>query len=111
RRCAESPQRAGGPRGQQGARREGGGRLMWLDRRAFTAGLLATLAAPRARAAGTVQDAGGRSIAVPDRVARVFPAGPPAAILLYTLSPDLPLGWPRANRADDGAVRLPPHCA
>ena len=32
-------------------------------------------------------------------VSRVFPAGPPAAILLYTLAPDLLLGWPRANRS------------
>ncbi len=81
------------------------------DRRAFTGGLLATLAAPRARAAGTIQDAAGRSIAVPDRVARVFPAGPPAAILLYTLAPDLLLGWPRANRAEECAFMLPDICA
>ena len=84
---------------------------MWLDRRAFTGGLLATLAAPRVRGAGTVQDAAGRSIAVPDRVARVFPAGPPAAILLYTLAPDLLLGWPRANRAEECAFMLPDICA
>jgi iron complex transport system substrate-binding protein len=84
---------------------------MRLDRRAFTGGLVATLAAPRARAAGTVQDAAGRSIAIPDRVTRVFPAGPPAAILLYTLAPDLLLGWPRANRAEECAFMLPDICA
>jgi iron complex transport system substrate-binding protein len=32
---------------------------------------------------------------------RVFPAGPPAAIALYTVAPDLLIGWPRANRADE----------
>src|SRR5215510_16181748 len=80
---------------------------MQLDRRAFTGGLLATLAASRARAAGTVQDAAGRSIAVPDRVERVFPAGPPAAIMLYTLAPELLLGWPRANRSDEREFLLP----
>lgn len=84
---------------------------MWLDRRAFTGGLMATLAAPRARAAGAIQDAAGRSVTVPDRVARVFPAGPPAAILLYTLAPDLLLGWPRANRAEECAFLLPDICA
>lgn len=84
---------------------------MRLDRRAFTAGLVASLAASPARAAGTIQDAAGRSIAVPDRVARVFPAGPPAAILLYTLAPELLLGWPRANRAEECAFMLPDICA
>jgi len=84
---------------------------MRLDRRAFTGGLVATLAAPRARAAGIVQDAAGRSVAVPDKVTRVFPAGPPAAILLYTLAPDLLLGWPRANRAEECAYMLPDICA
>ena len=83
---------------------------MRLDRRAFTGGLGATLVAPRARAAGTVQDATGRSIAIPDKVARVFPAGPPAAIMLYTLAPELLLGWPRANRADECAFLLPDIC-
>jgi iron complex transport system substrate-binding protein len=84
---------------------------MRLHRRAFTGGLLATLAAPQARAAGSVQDAAGRSIAVPDRVLRVFPAGPPAAILLYTLAPDLLLGWTRANRTEECAFLLPDICA
>jgi iron complex transport system substrate-binding protein len=84
---------------------------MRLDRRTFTTGLVATLAARRARAAGMVQDAAGRSVAVPDRVLRVFPAGPPAAILLYTLAPELLLGWPRANRAEECAFLLPDICA
>ena len=84
---------------------------MRLDRRAFTGGLIATLAASRARAAGAVQDAAGRSVAVPDKVTRVFPAGPPAAILLYTLAPELLLGWPRANRAEECAYMLPDICA
>ena len=84
---------------------------MWLDRRAFTGGLLEALTAPRALAAGAIQDAAGRNVAVPDRVARVFPAGPPAAILLYTLAPELLLGWPRANRAEECAFMLPDVCA
>jgi iron complex transport system substrate-binding protein len=46
-------------------------------------------------------------VAVPVPVARVFRAGPPAAILLYTLAPDLLLGWPRANRAEEREFLLP----
>jgi iron complex transport system substrate-binding protein len=56
---------------------------------------------PSAARAASVVDGAGRRVAAPARVARVFPAGPPAAILLYTLAPDLLLGWPRANRADE----------
>jgi iron complex transport system substrate-binding protein len=41
----------------------------------------------------------------------VFPAGPPAAILLYTLAPDLLLGWPRANRPEECVYMLPDICA
>ena len=48
---------------------------------------------------------------VPDKVTRVFPAGPPAAILLYTLAPDLLLGWPRANRPEECVYMLPDICA
>ena len=41
----------------------------------------------------------------------MFPAGPPAAILLYTLAPDLLLGWPRANRPEECVYMLPDICA
>ncbi len=46
--------------------------------------------------AGEVVDATGRTVQVPDRVAHVLPAGPPAAILLAAIAPDLMLGWPSA---------------
>jgi len=49
-----------------------------------------------ARAAG-VTDAAGRTVAIPAKVERVFAAGPPASILLYTLAPDLLLGWTRSH--------------
>jgi iron complex transport system substrate-binding protein len=49
-------------------------------------------------------------VPIPGKVERVFPAGPPAAILLYTLAPDLLLGWPRANRAEECAFMLPDIC-
>jgi iron complex transport system substrate-binding protein len=47
---------------------------------------------------------------VPERVTRIFPAGPPAAILTYTLAPDLLVGWPRANRAEECEFMLPGIC-
>jgi iron complex transport system substrate-binding protein len=84
---------------------------MHPDRRALIAGLSATLLAPRLARAATVTDAAGRAVPIPDKVERVFPAGPPAAILLYTLAPDLLLGWPRANRPEECVYMLPDICA
>src|SRR6478736_2869739 len=83
---------------------------MRLTRRTLLAAPALLLAAPRARAA-TIIDAAGRSIEIPATVSRVFPAGPPAAILLYTLAPELLLGWPRANRAEECAFLKPDICA
>jgi iron complex transport system substrate-binding protein len=84
---------------------------MVLHRRGLIAGLSAALLASRAAAAAaSVTDAAGRAIRIPVRVARVFPAGPPAAILLYTLAPELLIGWPRANRPEECAFMLPEVC-
>ncbi len=66
---------------------------MKINRRTLLAGVSATLLAPRLAHAATVTDATGRAIAIPDKVERIFAAGPPAAILLYTFAPDLLLGW------------------
>jgi iron complex transport system substrate-binding protein len=77
------------------------------DRRLVVAGLAATLASPRLAWADTVRDGAAREVPVPARVERIFPAGPPAAIQLYTLAPNLLLGWPRANRADELEFLLP----
>ncbi|MGB8671809.1 MAG: iron ABC transporter substrate-binding protein [Pseudolabrys sp.] len=82
---------------------------MGINRRAFLASTAALLASRVAHAA-TVTDATGRALPVPAKVERVFPAGPPAAILLYTLAPDLLLGWPRANRPEECAYMLPDVC-
>jgi iron complex transport system substrate-binding protein len=46
-------------------------------------------------------------VLVPARVERVFPAGPPAAIMLYTLAPTMLLGWTRPNRAEEREFLLP----
>ena len=84
---------------------------MPLTRRTFIVASAAALAAPRLARATGVSDATGRTLAIPAKVSRVFPAGPPAAILLYTLAPDLLLGWPRANRPEECAYMLPEVCA
>ena len=81
-----------------------------IDRRTLIASLSAALLAPRNAFAQTVKDAAGRSVPVPAKVARVFPAGPPAAIVLYTLAPDLLIGWPRANRPEECVYMLPEIC-
>jgi iron complex transport system substrate-binding protein len=78
-----------------------------LDRRTVVAGLSASLLLPRYARAASVTDGAGRTVEVPARVERVFPAGPPAAIMLYTVAPDLLLGWPRANRPDEREFLLP----
>jgi len=83
---------------------------MRLTRRTLLAAPALLLAVPRARAT-TITDAAGRPVEIPATVSRVFPAGPPAAILLYTLAPELLLGWPRANRAEECAFLRPDICA
>ncbi|WP_240980369.1 iron ABC transporter substrate-binding protein [Ramlibacter agri] len=70
--------------------------------------LSAAIALPfAARAQAALSDGAGRRVSIPAKVERVFPAGPPAAILLYTLAPDLLLGWPRANKAEELEFLLP----
>src|SRR5262245_27540990 len=80
---------------------------MILERRTLIVQLAATPLAPRAARSATVNDGAGRSVPMPARVERVFPAGPPAAIFLYTLAPELLLGWPRANRPQEREFLLP----
>jgi iron complex transport system substrate-binding protein len=80
---------------------------MRFDRRTFVIGLSTALLAPRGARAATVMDSAGRSVPVPGRIERVFPAGPPAAIMLYTLAPQLLLGWPRPNGAEERKFLLP----
>jgi iron complex transport system substrate-binding protein len=54
-----------------------------------------------------VTDSAGRQVAVPDRIERVFAAGPPAMVLLYVLAPDRMIGWPRAPHPDEMAYIAP----
>jgi iron complex transport system substrate-binding protein len=45
----------------------------------------------------TVVDSAGRQVEIPQRIARVLAAGPPASILLYTLAPEKMIGWVRTS--------------
>src|SRR5262245_41873129 len=74
---------------------------MHINRRIFLGTLSAAALAPTRARAQSVTESAGRTVPLPKRVTRVFPAGPPAAITLYPIAPDLLLGWPRANRADE----------
>lgn len=60
--------------------------------------------------AADVVDATGRHVQVPDHVGRVLPAGPPAAVLLAALAPDLMLGWPEPM-APEARAYLSPEAA
>jgi iron complex transport system substrate-binding protein len=59
---------------------------------------------------GTVVDATGRRVDVPDQLTRVLPAGPPAAILLSAVAPDLMLGW-TSPVSDNARALLSPEAA
>jgi iron complex transport system substrate-binding protein len=74
---------------------------MDLNRRTLIAGMSAAALAPRAARSATVADASGRAIAIPDKVERIFAAGPPASILLFTFAPELLLGWTRSHRPEE----------
>jgi iron complex transport system substrate-binding protein len=53
-----------------------------------------------AAGAADIVDATGRKVQLPDHIAHVLPAGPPAAVLLEALAPDLMVGWPSALPAE-----------
>ena len=52
------------------------------------AALFLALAAITAHAAREFTDDSGRKVALPDRVTRVYAAGPPASVLVFALAPD-----------------------
>lgn len=73
---------------------------------AFLALLVAVLSQQSADAR-TVVDSAGRHVEVPDKIERVFAAGPPAGVFLYVLAPDKMIGWGRAPRDEDKRFLLP----
>lgn len=67
--------------------------------------LLWSLSLPAA--ARSFVDAGGRVVELPDRIDRVYPAGPPAAVMIYVLAPEKLLGWHRQPSAAEKQLLLP----
>src|SRR5262249_5039094 len=53
-------------------------------------------------------DSAGRNLSLPDRVSRVFVAGPPAAVLMYVLAPDMMVGWVGRPTAAEKEFLVPP---
>jgi iron complex transport system substrate-binding protein len=64
---------------------------------------LAALVPLAAVAARDFIDDAGRRVSLPDKVERVYAAGPPASALVSALAPDKLLGWTRAFRDDEKA--------
>jgi iron complex transport system substrate-binding protein len=83
---------------------------MIINRRRLLVGFAGGVLQPRAARAATVTDATGRAIIIPDKVERIFAAGPPAAILLYTLAPELLLGWTKSPESRQCAFLGPGAC-
>lgn len=82
-----------------------------MSGRLFTVALLAIL--PATIEAREFTDAGGRIVEIPDTIAVALPAGPPAAVMLYTIAPEKLAGWvtqPSGSAAEfltPDAVALP----
>jgi len=62
---------------------------------------------PSSSLARPVTDSAGRQVTVPDKVTRVFAAGPPAAVLQYVLAPQTLTGWARPPRPQDKPFLTP----
>jgi iron complex transport system substrate-binding protein len=62
---------------------------------------LLLILAPLAVHARTVVDSAGRTVEVPERIEKVFAAGPPASILIYMLAPERMTGWPDPPRPEE----------
>lgn len=84
---------------------------MRLDRRALLSGAAATMLAPRWARAAAITDDAGRTVQIPAKVERVFVAGPPAAIVLYSFAPDLLIGWTNARRPEECEFLMPEACS
>jgi iron complex transport system substrate-binding protein len=67
----------------------------------------AILVAAPAGAQTAFVDSGGRSVTLPAHVDKVLAAGPPAAVVLYTLAPEKLMGWVRAPDAESLAYLAP----
>lgn len=77
----------------------------------FLAILIAALAAAMPADARSITDSAGRTVEIPERIEKVFAAGPPASILVYVMRPELLAGWPRALRPEEADYIAPAYRA
>src|SRR6476646_8027741 len=82
---------------------------MPVSRRTFIAAGSAALIAPSSARTATVSDATGRALQTRKCHAGVS-CRTAGGHLVYTLAPELLLGWPRANRPEECAYLLPDIC-
>jgi iron complex transport system substrate-binding protein len=68
---------------------------------------LAWLCAASTAMAAEVTDATGRTVAIPDHIERILPAGPPAAILLAAIAPGQMIGFPVPTSEEGRAAMAP----
>jgi iron complex transport system substrate-binding protein len=99
--AALAPIRPGSLRPAAGRRDLGAALLAFL---VLLAAFLVLAAAARADSDGSFVDDAGRQVTLPRHIGKVFVAGPPAATLLYTLAPDMMLGWSQPLGADARAM-------
>jgi iron complex transport system substrate-binding protein len=85
------------------------GRMMkQLARRSIINAFLIIFASGAAPAlARSVTDSAGRAVEIPEKISRVFAAGPPASVILYVLAPQDMIGWVRSPRAAEKPYLLP----
>jgi iron complex transport system substrate-binding protein len=74
---------------------------MTFARLALAGALIASIAPSQAR---IFADDAGRKIDVPNKVERVYAAGPPASVVVFGIAPDKLIGWTRAFRPDEAAL-------
>ena len=76
---------------------------MRVDRRRFlkfaaAAAALHDIPASPAQSTRTLADSANRKVIIPQRVERIYAAGPPASILVFAIAPDKLIGWTSAWR-------------
>jgi iron complex transport system substrate-binding protein len=69
--------------------------------------VLALTAAPSFAQARTITDSAGRLVEVPEKIGKVFAAGPSASVLLYMLAPEKMTGWPNPPTSEERSFIAP----
>ena len=81
--------------------------MLSLRTKLFGVALLIAASIANVAVAREITDSSGRKVNVPDKITRVFGAGPPASVLLYTLRPEVMTAWARTMRPEDRKYVVP----